>query len=431
MTDETNPTDPLDPGEQGEADAPGEEPRTEPTETLGPQPPPRRRLLRSRDDRMIAGVAGGLARYFAVDPVIVRIGFALSVFFGGLGALAYMALVLFVPSGDDGQPVGEAPIESSRGLAIGAGIGLVVVALSWGLFDGDFLFGFGDGWFFFPPLFLLLLAAIVYLYLNRGERPAAAPGTRAPGGRGRSVLSIAAGIVLALFALSALGMVALASAWAGATGHGVAVGVAIVAIGLLLALSAFRGAGARWLIVPAVALAGPLAVVSAADISFGDGIGQREYAPSSIATLPEDGYELGIGQLSVDLRELDWGPDTVVDLDVDLGIGQAIIAVPEHVCVAADLDATAGELDFAGSESDGVDPVIDTPGGSPPRLDLSGEVDLGVFRVVNDDDADLDELEHGRHRFDDDSDELPSDDELSERMDVACAGGTSGTREAR
>ncbi len=57
------------------------------------EPPPEeprsggtRRLLRSRRDRMIAGVAGGLGRYFNVDPVIVRIAFAISVFFGGLGA---------------------------------------------------------------------------------------------------------------------------------------------------------------------------------------------------------------------------------------------------------------------------------------------------------------------------------------------------------
>ena len=47
----------------------------------------------------------------------------------------------------------------------------------------------------------------------------------------------------------------------------------------MLVLSAFRG-GARWLLLPAAALAIPLALVSAADISFGEGIGDREYRPS-------------------------------------------------------------------------------------------------------------------------------------------------------
>ena len=61
-----------------------------------------RRLLRSAGDRMIVGVAGGLGRYFGVDPVIFRIGFALSVFFGGIGALAYLLLAVFVET--DGEP---------------------------------------------------------------------------------------------------------------------------------------------------------------------------------------------------------------------------------------------------------------------------------------------------------------------------------------
>ena len=47
---------------------------------------------------MIAGVAGGLGRYFNIDPVIVRIAFAISVLIGGLGVLAYVALALFVPT---------------------------------------------------------------------------------------------------------------------------------------------------------------------------------------------------------------------------------------------------------------------------------------------------------------------------------------------
>ena len=409
---------------------------TKPTEVLEPEPPKQRRLLRSRNDRMIAGVAGGLADYFAVDPVIIRIGFAISVFFGGLGALAYLALVLFVPVGDEGEVTGEAAIESSRGLAIGAGIGLAILALSLGIFDADFLFG-GDGWWIGTPL--LLLAAIAIFVTRRREASTVAAAVPAEGGTGttatttttsrpvgRSALGIAAGIVLAFFGVAALGAIAIASAWAGATGHGVAIAAAVIAIGVLLALSAFRGHGARWLIVPAVALAAPLATVSAADISFGDGVGEREYRPVAIAALPADGYELGIGHLLVDLRDLDWEEDTVVDLDVDLGIGQAIVAVPENVCVAADIDATAGHLDVAGSDSDGVDPEIDraVPSESTPRLNLNGEVDLGEFLVINDDDLDIDEFPR---RWRNHGETYTNDSELEARMDAACASGPTPT----
>ena len=69
---------------------------------VGPSPAPsvdpnRRRFLRSSDDRILAGVAGGLGNYFNIDPIIVRIAFAVSVFFGGLGILAYLAIAVFVP----------------------------------------------------------------------------------------------------------------------------------------------------------------------------------------------------------------------------------------------------------------------------------------------------------------------------------------------
>jgi phage shock protein PspC (stress-responsive transcriptional regulator) len=414
MNDETKPTEPLEP-----------EPRP------APEPPRQRRLMRSRNDRMIAGVAGGLAQYFAVDPVIVRIGFAISVFFGGLGVLAYLALAIFVPAGDEGDGAGAAPIEHSRGLAIGAGIALGIIALSWGIFDGDWLWG--DGWWIFPPALLLLV--VVAFFANRrqavtstDEAAATQVQPTVPRSAGRTAIGIAAGIVLAFFAVGVLGAMAVASAWAGATGHGVAIAAAVIAIGALIAVSALRGQGARWLIVPAVALAVPLAAVSAADISFGDGIGGREYRPSSATALPDDGYELGIGQLLVDLRDLDWSQDTELDLDVDLGIGQAVVAVPENVCVSADIDATAGHLDVAGTDSDGWDPDIaeDVADASPPRLNLVGEVDLGEFLVVNDDDVDLDNL-HGR--WHDDRDDLESDGELKERMAAACATEPSSTTE--
>ena len=70
-----------------------DEPETAPTAV---QEAPRR-LMRSRDDRVIAGVAGGLGRYFNVDPVIFRIAFAASLLIGGLGGLLYLAAWVFIP----------------------------------------------------------------------------------------------------------------------------------------------------------------------------------------------------------------------------------------------------------------------------------------------------------------------------------------------
>ena len=56
-----------------------------------------RRLYRSRSDRMIWGVCGGLAKYFDIDPTIVRIIAVLSIFVSGLGILSYIILAIVLP----------------------------------------------------------------------------------------------------------------------------------------------------------------------------------------------------------------------------------------------------------------------------------------------------------------------------------------------
>jgi phage shock protein C len=68
-----------------------------------PPPPPtsddrsHRSLHRSTDDRMIAGVASGIARYFDVDVTIVRISIAVLSVFGGAGIALYIAGWLLMP----------------------------------------------------------------------------------------------------------------------------------------------------------------------------------------------------------------------------------------------------------------------------------------------------------------------------------------------
>ena len=57
-----------------------------------------KRLYRSRDDRMIAVLCAGIARYFDVDPTIVRLLFVLGFFFGVTATLwIYIAMALIVP----------------------------------------------------------------------------------------------------------------------------------------------------------------------------------------------------------------------------------------------------------------------------------------------------------------------------------------------
>jgi phage shock protein C len=59
-----------------------------------------KRILRSRSERMIAGVCGGLAAYFNIDPLIVRLGFALLAMMNGVGIMLYLLLWLLLPNED-------------------------------------------------------------------------------------------------------------------------------------------------------------------------------------------------------------------------------------------------------------------------------------------------------------------------------------------
>ncbi|MCA9940342.1 MAG: PspC domain-containing protein [Anaerolineales bacterium] len=65
------------------------------------------KMIRSKDDRMILGVAGGLGNYFNIDPVFIRIGFVLLTLASlGKGALLYLLLALVMP--EEGAPVAKA-----------------------------------------------------------------------------------------------------------------------------------------------------------------------------------------------------------------------------------------------------------------------------------------------------------------------------------
>jgi phage shock protein PspC (stress-responsive transcriptional regulator) len=294
-----------------------------PTQAQEPAARPRR-LRRSSSDRVLLGVAGGLGRYFGVDPVMFRIGFVVSVFFGGLGALAYLLLAIFAPT--DGDP-------------------------------------------------------------DRAQRF----GMRL---RGMGFWRALAMVGIVLLALSALAALASGAAFVVGLGWGVPVAIAIIAIGAVLVLSAFRGGGlAKWLIPPVIAIAVGAGTASAADLDFRGGIGERQHHPLSVGAIPADGYRLGIGHLVVDLRDLDWNKARVVHLDVSLGAGQADVLVPAHVCVAGTAHVGVGESVVTGERNDGIDVDHRAAAGTSavPRVELDATVDTGQLRVINSDTADVDD----------------------------------------
>jgi phage shock protein PspC (stress-responsive transcriptional regulator) len=335
-----------------------------PTQPLGEHQP--RRLYRSRDDRVLGGVCGGIARYFDIDPVIVRVVAVALTFFGGAGVLLYLAALLLVPD-ERGHVAADASSFRGKVLIAVAGVLLfiaITAAVPW---------GWGD-WFLpgvvFPVAFLALLGlGAWWLVQNSSERERGDPA-----GLLRAAL-------FGLLLLSGCAVLAVGSAWASAVGGDEAVAGLVIVAGAMLVVGAFVGR-VRWLILPALAVALPLAVVSAAGIEVDNSIGERDYRPATAADV-RDRYELGMGSLVVDLRETDLAPGDQ-HLDLKVGVGEAVLLVPRGVCVASSADVGLGVANVFGQDNGGVDVSWDDRRDAPPRTPrvvVNADVGIGAFEV--------------------------------------------------
>ena len=323
-------------------------------------PPPAKRFERSSSDRVIGGVCGGLGRYFRIDATLVRIGMVALALLGGTGLIVYAAALVLVPA--DGE-VPAGPTESrDRALAIGIAISLTIAGV---VFGG---FGLGAGGALFP-IAGLCVAGLAVWWLVSGERPAGGAGTIAR----RAALGVA--LIVGCFALG------VGSFFASGLGGGVVIASLVIAAGAALVVSAFAG-GARWLVLPALAIALPLAFVTAAGIDLGGGFGEKRVRPGSVAEIRES-YRLGMGELVVDLRDVKL-PAGDRRLKLGVGTGHALVLVGEDVCVASTATVGMGGVVVFEREGGGVDVDWSDERRAPkstPRLIVEGDIGLGLLEV--------------------------------------------------
>jgi phage shock protein C len=143
-----------------------------------------KRLYRSRTNKVVSGVAGGIGEYFGVDPTIVRLIWILSVLLGGSGIIAYIAAAIVIPLQPDSgslqstdqsvsQPV-NAGVRPESTAEIGPIIGAVLIGIGvWFLLKN---LGIVPSWFFSYIDFLkrafwpgILIAAGVLIILGVGK----------------------------------------------------------------------------------------------------------------------------------------------------------------------------------------------------------------------------------------------------------------------
>jgi phage shock protein C len=88
--------------------------------------PTTRLLRRSRHDRVIGGVCGGLGRHLGIDPVLLRIAAVLLTLTGGLGVLLYLLAFVVIPEQQEDEDLGPAP-EARGDVWIYVGVGLIAL----------------------------------------------------------------------------------------------------------------------------------------------------------------------------------------------------------------------------------------------------------------------------------------------------------------
>jgi phage shock protein PspC (stress-responsive transcriptional regulator) len=313
-----------------------------------------RRLTRSTSDKYVAGVAGGLAGYFGVDATLFRVAFGVSILFGGIGILAYLALLAFLPT-DDGEPAWMAG--RSRVTTIVLTAVLAILALTT-FSPPSFLLG--------PGLFGVAAISIagVGLYRwfggERGDDPARMIA------RATLVLLV---LVAALGAATGVGLIAALGGGPAIAGLAIFGGFALIGAGLL--------GGPRWLILPVIVLVMPLAIVSAADLDLTGGVGEPRYRPAQVSDLRPE-YRLGLGQMDVDLRRVTL-PAGVTEVKVRVGVGEAVVHVPDGACVTTTAHVGVGAVDAPDRVAEGRDLDVNLPTTARPgQSELVIRANIGV-----------------------------------------------------
>jgi phage shock protein PspC (stress-responsive transcriptional regulator) len=390
---------------------------------------PARLTRRARgQDRVIGGVAGGIADYFGVDPLLVRLAFVGFSLLGGGGIVLYVLGWIFIPERGEGEVVGRASrVDAAKYL----GMGLIAIATLI-LVDG---IGFDSGDGGFGPLEHLFFATILVglgVFLLRSSEPERGPAqpppppvypyvpTGGPTGGGASTSSVAAPVQtqplprsthaassigyepreqrakprersqLGLLTLAAVLLVTGAAALLNNMGvtsfdGGQLSALALTVLGVGLIVGAWLGR-ARWLIWIGVVMFPFVAFFSLVDLSmvpFDGEVGELSLRPVDQIEISK-GYELLAGEAHIDLSDFEFSPDEDARLSIDMAVGETTVRVPRDVYVEADLSLQAGEITFFNTQRTGQGVTIVDSDGDPEsdaRLTLVIDGALGAIEI--------------------------------------------------
>jgi phage shock protein PspC (stress-responsive transcriptional regulator) len=381
-------------------------------EPPGGFPPPGvpRRLTRSTQRKVVAGVAGGLGEYTGVDPVLFRVLFAVLTLFGGSGILLYAVCWLFLPA--DNQPV--SPAESLIGRGTGGSNRSRDAAIAIGLIAAGLVLAgvltLGDSRDL--ALVLVLVGGAFFLIRNLQERreggppqpvapeppPVAyqafdagttatvtAPTTAPPAPpkvkqkREHSILGVLT-ISLLLLVLGVAAALDAGNAVHPAPDDYLALALGTLGLGLVVGGWFGRARWLTWLGLPVLAV---LIVVGTSGVSLEGGTGDRTYAPLRAAEIQPE-YRVGVGTLKLDLSGVNFA-EQLVRTKVSAGIGSVEVVLPPDADVSIDGRAGIGAVDLLDRTQNGTsvsNTVVDYGPLGDGSIDLTLDLDVNIGEVV-------------------------------------------------
>jgi phage shock protein PspC (stress-responsive transcriptional regulator) len=391
------------PGNAEPIDGPSEGSVTTETLPLEPTASTHRPLHRSASDKVIAGVAGGLAETFGVSSLAVRTLFGLAFVviawqvwtLLGIAVVAYVLLWIFVPREDVGvSPAGRLTRRFPR---IGPAIGMLLL-----LGGGAAIAAQLDPWLVWP---VLLIGGGVLLYRQDADRAAptpihpTAPGTppppstevalppepRAPrpprersplGWLGLGIALLVVGIAAILQNLGALDIRLVRYP-----------ALVLLILGVTMLIGAFAGR-ARWLVLPAILVMPFLLLASVVTVPLEGGFGNLYERPVSSAAV-HGSYQRVVGDIYLDLTALT-GTRAAPVVSATTGFGSVNVTVPFDASVIVTERAGAGVVHAGRSRSDsGFEASLTTTmeprrgDGATITLDLeTGIGDVWVYRMA-------------------------------------------------
>ena len=359
-------------------------------------------MRRSTDDRMLAGVCAGAAKYLNVDPIVIRVVIAVLTFVGLSGLILYVAAWFFLPSEDAEQGVGQSIAadwfnldKNEEQVRIIGLVGAAVLAALAIVGDSQWAW-WGLPWVLVP------LGILYWFFVVRPRRNASddlAPAVKTesrdtavlPAGStdpspkadakraGRKPGSSAlTGLTVSVAAIA----VAITVLVAGTTDTNwttyLAVALGVVTVGVLVG-TFFGGPGPLILIglILAVLLAFGSLMPSAST-------GEQVVRPVTAAGVDGE-YQHGLGQLRLDLTDV-VDPEQLLGSTIQLenGAGEIQVTVPDDLNVAIDAQVTAGEIRALGRKSNGTDATLVVPADEPgePVLTLKIRQTFGGIEVI-------------------------------------------------